>query len=92
MVAIHFIGRPVELAAGILRRGPEFPAELGIEDRRVGEALERGLGGAILLEAVEVFQEEELGGLLGVVEFGRAARFLAERVVDIAEGLLKHGR
>lgn len=46
-----------------------------------------------LLEAVEVYQQEEPIGLLGVVEFCRAARFFAEaRVVDDPEGLLKHSR
>ena len=42
-------------------------------------------------EAVEVFQEQQPGGLLGVVEFGGAAGFFAEDVVDVFEGLFKHG-
>ena len=48
--------------------------------------------GLVLLQAVEVFQEQEPGGLLGVVEFGGATGFFPEDVVDIFEGLFKHER
>ena len=47
--------------------------------------------GLVLFEAVEVFEEEEPGGLLGVVEFGGAAGFFPEDVVDVFEGLFEHG-
>ena len=47
--------------------------------------------GAVLLERVEIFKEEEPGGLLGVVELGGAAGLLAGDVVDVLEGLFEHG-
>ena len=43
-----------------------------------------------MFEAVEVFEEEEPGGLLGVIELGGATGLFAEDVVDVSEGLLKH--
>ena len=52
--------------------------------------VERGFVGPVLLQRVEVFQEEEPGGLLGVVELRGAARLFPENVVDILEGLFKH--
>ena len=53
-------------------------------------ALEFRFGGFVLLEAVEVFEEEEPGCLFGVIEFGGTAGFLPENVVDVLEGLFKH--
>ena len=53
--------------------------------------LERGFIGAVLLQAVEVFQEEEPGSLLGVVQFGGATGLFPENVVDVFEGLFEHG-
>ena len=47
--------------------------------------------GLVLLQPVEVFQEQQPGGLLGVVEFGGAAGLFPEDVVDVFEGLFKHG-
>jgi hypothetical protein len=40
---------------------------------------------------VDVFQEQQPRGLLGVVQLGGAASLLAKDVVDIAEGLFEHG-
>jgi fumarate hydratase, class I len=51
-----------------------------------------GLRGLVLLQAVEVFQEQQPGGLLGVVQFGGAAGLFPEDVVDVLEGLFKHGK
>ena len=56
----------------------------------LGAALHRGLGGLVLLQPVEVLEEQEPRGLLGVVEFGGAAGLLAEDVVDGLERLLEH--
>ena len=56
-----------------------------------GEAFQSGLVGAVLLQPVQVFQEEQPGGLLGVVQFGGASGLSAESVVDILERLFKHG-
>jgi hypothetical protein len=55
----------VNLAVLAPRRGPEFPAVSRIENVGVFLAAERGLGGFVLLQGVEVFQEEQPGGLLG---------------------------
>ena len=80
----------VELAVLVLGRGPAFPAIGLVEDVGVFLALQRGLVGFVLLQAVEVFQEEQPGGLLGVVEFGGAAGLFPEDVVDVFEGLFEH--
>ena len=54
-------------------------------------ALEGGFVGFVLLQRVEVFQEEEPGGLLGIVQLRGAAGLFAEDVVNVLEGLFKHG-
>jgi hypothetical protein len=72
--------------------GPGFPAVGFVEDVGVFFAVEGGFVGFVLFEAVEIFEEEEPGGLLGVVELGGAAGFFAEGVVDVAEGLFEHFR
>ena len=61
-------------------------------ERAVGLAFEHGLGRFVLLQPIQIFQEEQPGGLFGVVEFGGAAAFFPEGVVDILEGLFKHER
>jgi len=81
----------VEIAVLVLGRGPAFPAIRLIEDVSVFLAVERGLGALVLLKIVEVFQEQQPGGLLGVVELGGAARFFPEDVIDVFEGLFEHG-
>lgn len=82
----------IELAGFILWGGPALPAVGLVEEVGVFATFDLGEVGAVLLEAVEVFEEEEPGGLLGVVELGGAAGLLAEGVVDIAEGLVEHAR
>jgi len=52
---------------------------------------ESGFIGLVLLQAVEVFEEQQLRRLLGVIEFGRASRLSPQDVVDVFEGLFKHG-
>jgi len=52
--------------------------------------VQRGFGRLILLQPVEVFQEEEPGSLLGVVELAGAAGVLPEDIVDVFESLLEH--
>ena len=47
-------------------------------------------GGLVLLQGVEVFQEEQPGGLLGVVQFAGAVGVFPEDVVDVFEGLFEH--
>ena len=80
----------VDLAVLALRRGPAFPAVGLVEDVGVFLPVQRGFVGPVLLQPVEVFQEQQPGGLLGVVEFGRAAGLFPEHVVDVLEGLFKH--
>jgi hypothetical protein len=81
----------VEFAVLPLGCSPAFPAIGFVEDEGVFVPLEPGLHSLVLLEAVEVFQEEEPRGLLGVVQFGGAASLFPEHVVDVLEGLLEHG-
>jgi hypothetical protein len=49
------------------RRSPAFPTIGRLEDEGVALALERGLHRAVLFEGVEVLQEQQPRGLLGVV-------------------------
>jgi hypothetical protein len=42
------------------------------------------------LKIVEVFQEEQPGRLLGVIELGSAPGFFPKNVVDISESLFEH--
>ena len=81
----------VDLAVLVLRRGPAFPAIRLVEDVGVLLPVQRGLVGLVLLQPVEVFQEQQPGGLLGVVELGGAAGLFPEDVVDVLEGLFEHG-
>jgi hypothetical protein len=83
-------GVVVDLAVHALRRGPRFPAVGFIEDVGVFLAVEGGFGGLVVLQGVEVFQEQEPGGLLGVIQFAGATGVFPEHVVDIFEGLFEH--
>jgi hypothetical protein len=82
----------VDLAVFVLRGGPAFPAVRLVEDGGVLLPVEAGFIRLILLQAVEVFEEEESGGLLGVIELGGAAGLFPEDIVDVLEGLLEHLR
>ena len=75
----------------LFRRSPRFPSVVKIKNRCVFFPIERGFGGLIVLQGVEIFQEEQPGCLLGVVEFTGAAGVLPEDVVDVFEGLFEHG-
>jgi len=80
----------VELSVPIFGRGPGFPAigPLQHEGRTsCPKALPRP---PVLLQPVEVFQEQQPRGLLGVVQLGGAASLLAKDIVDIPKGLFKH--
>ena len=81
----------VDLAVFVLRGGPAFPAVGLVEDEAVFLAVELGFVGFILFEAVEIFQKKKPGSLFGVVEFARTTGLFPENVVDILEGLFKHG-
>ncbi len=83
--------RPVVVDLAVLSpgRGPLFPAVGLVEDVGVLLALQRGFVGLVLLQPVQVFQEEEPRGLLGVVQFGGTAGLFPEDVIDVLEGLFK---
>jgi hypothetical protein len=53
--------------------------------------MECGLHRLVLLEGIEVFEEQEPRGLLGVVQLARGARILVQDVVDVLERLLEQG-
>src|SRR5579871_6621661 len=76
--------------AAIFGRGPAFPAIGLVEQVGVFFAVQLGLGGAVLFQAVEVFQKQQPGSLLGVIQLGGAAGLFPEYVVDVFEGLLEH--
>jgi len=61
-------GIVIEIAVLALGRGPTLPAGGLVEDVGVSLPVQSGFGGFVLLEAVKIFQEEEPGRLLGVVE------------------------
>lgn len=79
----------IQLAAGVLRRRPAAPAVGLLQDGAIGAALQGGHGGPVVFEPVEVLEEQQPGGLLGVVELGAAAGLLAQAIVDGAERLLE---
>ena len=54
-----------------------FPVELGFER-------------LVLLQRVEVFEEKQPGGLLGIVQLAGAPGVLVEDVIDVFEGLFEH--
>ena len=85
-------GIVVDLTVLALGGGPRFPAIGLVKDVRVFLAIEGGFGRFVVFECVEVFEEEQPRGLLGVVEFAGAAGIFPENVVDIFEGLFEHGR
>ena len=81
----------VEFAVLALGRRPVLPTIGFVEDEGEFPADQGGFIGQVLLEAVEVFEEEQPGRLLGVVELGRATCLFPEDVVDVFEGLFEHG-
>ena len=80
----------VELAVLALGCGPAFPSVRLVKDVSVFLAIQRGLGGLVLLKIVEIFEEQQPGSLLRVIELSRAASFFAKDVVDVFEGLFEH--
>jgi hypothetical protein len=81
----------VDLAILALGRGPAFPTVVFIEDEGVLLPVQPGLHRFLLFHLIEVFEEEEPRGLLGVIQFSRATGLFPENVVYISEGLFKHG-
>jgi hypothetical protein len=54
-------------------------------------AFQLGLHGLAPLQVVEILEEKNPRGLFGVVQLGGAAGLFSEDVVDVLEGLFKHG-
>ena len=52
--------------------------------------LQRGDRGFLALQAIEIFQEEQPGGLLGVIQLAGASGILPQDVIDVLEDLFKH--
>ncbi len=63
------VNRPVPA----LRRGPPIPSIRLLEDEGVLLPLQLGFDRLVLLQAVQIPQEQQPGGLLGVVQLGGAA-------------------
>ncbi len=89
IVAGH--GAVVDAAIGGLGCGPDAPAVWLVEDVAIAPVLEGGSDGAVFFEPVEILEEQQPRGLLGIVELRGAAGLFAERVVNIAECLFEHG-
>jgi hypothetical protein len=81
----------VEFAVLALGRSPAFPPIGLVKDVGIFPAFQRGLAAFVLLKIVEVFQEQEPGGLLRVVKLSSAASFFPKNVIDVFKGLLEHG-
>ena len=80
----------VELAVPALGRGPRFPAAGLVEDEGGFLPIQFRLHRPILFQPVKVFEEQQPGSLLGVIEFRGAAGFFPEHVVNVSKGLFKH--
>jgi len=81
----------VDPAVLALRCSPLFPPVRLVEEVGGLLSLQRRLIRLVVFEGIQVLQEQEPGGLLGVVELGGASGLLAEHVVDVLEGLFEHG-
>ena len=80
----------VGLAVLVLRRSPAFPLVLLFQQESVRPAFQVGHHRLVALQRVQVFEEQQPGGLLGVVQFAGAAGILVQDVVDVLEGLFEH--
>ena len=80
----------VELAIGILGAA-QLSHRYGSEDEGVFLPLQLGLHCLVLFQIINVFQKQQPGGLLGVVQLGGATGLFPENVVDVFEGLFEHG-
>ena len=80
----------IDLAVRTFGRGPLLPAIGFVEDVGVLLTLKLSLHRPFFFQPVQVFQEQQPGGLFGVVELGGAACFFPEDVVDVLEGLFEH--
>ena len=84
-------GVVVDLPVFAPGRCPAFPPVWLVEDVAVFLAVQLGFGAFVAFKGVQVFQEQQPRGLFSVVEFTGAAGVFPEDVVDVLEGLFKHG-
>jgi hypothetical protein len=61
-----------------------------VQDEIVLLALELGLSRLVNFKGVQVFQEKQLGRLLGVIQFAGTTRVLMEDVIDVFKCLFEH--
>ena len=80
----------VDLAVPCFRNRPLRPSVFALDDRGVLRIGKFSAELASTLEVIEVFEEEDPGGLLDVIELARATSILVEDVIDILEGVLEH--
>jgi hypothetical protein len=80
----------VELAVLALGCGPVLPAIGLVEDERVFLPFQSGFHGLVLFQSVKIFQKEEPGALLSVVQLAGATGLFPENVIDVFEGLFEH--
>jgi hypothetical protein len=80
----------VDLAALGFRGRPFRPAAGGIEGVGISFPFQFGFGGFVGFEGIELFQEQEPGTLLGVIQLAGASGVFPEDVVDVFEGLFEH--
>jgi hypothetical protein len=57
----------------------------------VGFSREFCFGSTVPFQVFEVFEEEDPGGLLYIIQFTGTPSILVQDVIDVLEGLLKHG-
>lgn len=80
----------IELIILVLGCGPAFPSVGLVENVGVFLLVQRGLVGLVLFQTIEVLQEQEPGGLFGVVEFSGAPGLFPKDIINIFKGLFEH--
>ncbi len=81
----------ISCPVSLFRGRPLRPAVLLLNDKTVFPSLQFARQGPFLLQVIQVFEKEEPGGLLGIVQLRGAAALFPEYIIDIFKGLFKHG-
>jgi hypothetical protein len=79
----------IERSVRLLRGRPSRPSVRVVDDEAIGLADKLDLHRPALFQVVQICQEQDPGGLLSIVEFGRATGLLPQNVVDAFERLLE---
>lgn len=85
-------GVVVDLAASVLRSSPGIPAERFVENMGVRLPIQSRRRIAFRLQSIQVFQEQQPGSLLSVIQLAGTPRVFPEDVIDVLECLFKHNR